>query len=298
MNERRQKIIEEAAKLLAQKGYHATSIQDIVEQSGMSKGSFYNYFQSKDELILSIFKHQQEEMMERMFAIEQNELLNSKEVFMEQIKVNLENLYAHKKFIHMQMTDMALQKNEAIYHFLFKMRAHYLNWLCKRLTEVYGTGISKYALDCATILTGMIKEYFFYIIIDRKEIELEQIVPFIFRRLDAIVSSFSEDEEPLLDEKLMKEFIHFHEMEKEAHQKHMLCLIRHINRKIGLLELDKKLSEKMLSSLHAFEQEFFHHDEKPREYIAEGLLLYLKKQGIPELEKELDQLAATAKMYF
>jgi AcrR family transcriptional regulator len=41
--DRREKIIQAAMKLFAQKGYHATSMQEIAEQSGMAKGSIYNY---------------------------------------------------------------------------------------------------------------------------------------------------------------------------------------------------------------------------------------------------------------
>lgn len=51
MAETRQKIIEHAAKLLEFQGYHATSLDDIVEGSGTPRGSLYYYFPAgKEEL--------------------------------------------------------------------------------------------------------------------------------------------------------------------------------------------------------------------------------------------------------
>ncbi|MEW6323906.1 MAG: TetR family transcriptional regulator C-terminal domain-containing protein [Nitrospirota bacterium] len=51
---KREQIIEQAAKLVHLKGFHHTSVDDILEASGAGKGQFYHYFQSKNELGLAI----------------------------------------------------------------------------------------------------------------------------------------------------------------------------------------------------------------------------------------------------
>lgn len=48
--ERRAQIIEAALACFGRKGYHNTTMDDIVAESGLSKGSLYWYFKSKDEL--------------------------------------------------------------------------------------------------------------------------------------------------------------------------------------------------------------------------------------------------------
>ena len=48
---RRARIMETALELFAGKGFHAASIANIARESGMSKGLFYNYFESKEALI-------------------------------------------------------------------------------------------------------------------------------------------------------------------------------------------------------------------------------------------------------
>lgn len=52
--ELRRKIIDCAWELFEQKGYNNTTVSDIIKASGTSKGGFYYYFRSKDELLDSL----------------------------------------------------------------------------------------------------------------------------------------------------------------------------------------------------------------------------------------------------
>jgi AcrR family transcriptional regulator len=47
-------ILESALKCFGEKGYHSTTMDDIVAYSNMSKGLIYNYFRSKEELYVSL----------------------------------------------------------------------------------------------------------------------------------------------------------------------------------------------------------------------------------------------------
>lgn len=50
----REKILDVSFQLFAQKGYDKTSIQDIVNALGMSKGAIYHHFASKEEILEAI----------------------------------------------------------------------------------------------------------------------------------------------------------------------------------------------------------------------------------------------------
>jgi AcrR family transcriptional regulator len=52
---RRFHILEAAMICFSQKGYHQTTMDDIVQQAGLSKGGLYVHFNSKKELFLSLF---------------------------------------------------------------------------------------------------------------------------------------------------------------------------------------------------------------------------------------------------
>ncbi|ETP72630.1 transcriptional regulator [Lachnospiraceae bacterium JC7] len=62
----KQKIVSAAWKLFYEQGYDDTTVDDIVFESGTSKGSFYHYFDSKDALLGSLnilFDEKYEELM-------------------------------------------------------------------------------------------------------------------------------------------------------------------------------------------------------------------------------------------
>jgi len=63
------KIVSAAWQLFYQQGYDDTTIEEIVELSGTSKGSFYHYFDGKDALLSSLsylFDEKYEELLETM----------------------------------------------------------------------------------------------------------------------------------------------------------------------------------------------------------------------------------------
>ena len=52
---RRDQILDAAAKLFAQNGFHSTTIRDIAKEAGIADGTIYNYFRNKPALLLGIF---------------------------------------------------------------------------------------------------------------------------------------------------------------------------------------------------------------------------------------------------
>jgi AcrR family transcriptional regulator len=51
---RRRQIIEAAASVFAAKGFHNTTTKEIAEAAGVSEGTIYNYFSSKEDLLLGM----------------------------------------------------------------------------------------------------------------------------------------------------------------------------------------------------------------------------------------------------
>jgi len=51
----REKIIQASIKLFIEKGYHGTTMDDIGAEIGVSKGTVYTYFKSKEELLKTIW---------------------------------------------------------------------------------------------------------------------------------------------------------------------------------------------------------------------------------------------------
>jgi TetR/AcrR family transcriptional regulator, cholesterol catabolism regulator len=64
----RQEILRTAARLFQQRGYDATSMNDISAALKLSKGGLYYHFQSKDEILFEIMNHAMEITQERVIA--------------------------------------------------------------------------------------------------------------------------------------------------------------------------------------------------------------------------------------
>ncbi|MCX7746667.1 MAG: TetR/AcrR family transcriptional regulator [Clostridia bacterium] len=52
---RKKCIMDTASRVFSQKGYHATTVKDIVDEAGISVGSFYFYFKNKEDLFEALF---------------------------------------------------------------------------------------------------------------------------------------------------------------------------------------------------------------------------------------------------
>src|SRR6185436_2727154 len=50
----RDQILDAASRLIYLRGYHCTSLDDVLRESGVGKGNFYYYFRSKEELGFAI----------------------------------------------------------------------------------------------------------------------------------------------------------------------------------------------------------------------------------------------------
>ena len=60
MENKREQIIRVASELILLKGFHSTSVDDILQHSGTKKGNFYFYFRSKEELGFAVIRYHME----------------------------------------------------------------------------------------------------------------------------------------------------------------------------------------------------------------------------------------------
>src|ERR1700730_14556313 len=56
-HESKTKFLNAAMHVIRVKGYSATRIEDVCEEAGLTKGTFFHYFRSKEELALAAADH-------------------------------------------------------------------------------------------------------------------------------------------------------------------------------------------------------------------------------------------------
>jgi AcrR family transcriptional regulator len=66
---KRLEVVDAAARVFAQRGYHATSIDDLVEATGLQRGGLYHYIEGKQDLLVAIHERFIEPLLESSRAI-------------------------------------------------------------------------------------------------------------------------------------------------------------------------------------------------------------------------------------
>ena len=76
-DERRGEILTVAQRLFHQKGYEQTSVQEIINEVGIAKGTFYHYFNSKIDLLDAIIKQMTDYILQGVMPIVEDETLSA-----------------------------------------------------------------------------------------------------------------------------------------------------------------------------------------------------------------------------
>lgn len=72
--EKRQDIIAKSGDIMYLKGYNATGVQEIADAAGIPKGSFYNYFENKEQFAIDLMESYCQmgcESMDKIFAMKE-----------------------------------------------------------------------------------------------------------------------------------------------------------------------------------------------------------------------------------
>lgn len=75
--DRRKQILRAAIEVFAERGFHRTRVSDIAKRAGVAYGLIYHYFESKDEVLNSLFEENWAVFLKVLRDIEQNEELGA-----------------------------------------------------------------------------------------------------------------------------------------------------------------------------------------------------------------------------
>lgn len=93
---RKQELLDAALNLFYEKGYHKTSINDIISRVGVTKGAFYYYFKSMDDVAESIALSEAAKLIEVAQKYADNNSLNALEkikgLMLDAINYNMTNV--------------------------------------------------------------------------------------------------------------------------------------------------------------------------------------------------------------
>lgn len=95
---RKQEILHAALQLFYEKGYENTTINNIIDELGVSKGAFYHYFESKEDVIISIAREYTEKSISIISSVIDRPSLSAIEKMNEIIKAINEFKYREREW--------------------------------------------------------------------------------------------------------------------------------------------------------------------------------------------------------
>ncbi|WP_347551189.1 TetR/AcrR family transcriptional regulator [Pseudalkalibacillus hwajinpoensis] len=286
--DKRKAILEAAVELIADKGYTHTSMQQIADSVGISKGSLYSFFPSKEDLIISIYEHYQQLVFERAFVVGLDGNIPADDRFAKQFQVQFEGIIEYKSYMKMHMRGESAQSSEKLEAMGHRMRGRLFSWLEHNLLELYGDKITPYKWDLMWMTQSIYTSYMGLMISSETELQPRELGRHIVRQIDLLACDFLDGKsKPLLDDEMMRPFSvgmdregAFTSFEKrESAWRALYEKIHSLSNAQYYLNVTDRISEESRNS-------------KPDELVMRGLLHLLKeadqlKEEVVALEKEL-----------
>ncbi|HEO8422425.1 TetR/AcrR family transcriptional regulator [Niallia sp. FSL W8-0635] len=276
MNKRKQHVMDKAHELFIENGFQQTSIQDILTASNISKGTFYNYFSSKNELLISIFKniYTELEWKRKQLLIGQDKTDST--LFIKQIEMLISTNNQYK--IISLFEEILFTKDEELKNYIKNRRVHEFGWIYNRLVDVCGAQNKTYLLDCSIMLMGMIhSSIYVHSLVYQDHANIHQIVQYCVNRILDMVNHLSNSKEVLLKPDTLYNWIALQSInDDDMGKKEILCMLY-------TFKADLKKEREFLTNHEKTEQLLTFIEEEieikhPRYFIIESTLISLMQE--------------------
>jgi len=272
MNDKQMQLIQAGIKLFAGKGYYHTSIQEIATEAGVSKGSFYIYFQSKEEFIAKAFQYFYKQLTERLEGVK-NENLPPRKILEKQITVLMGFIDNYKDFFSMHVREN-ISIGEDINKLIHEVKEYNFNWMKEIILSIYGNEQKSLLLDTIIQFDGLLNGYFKWIVVNNIEVDKTRAGAFIVARLDDIVHGMNTNAEKPLAYEVYQD------------KEEPLAILRN---KLNQLMISDKKRKQLQEVVAALEEETRKQTYNP--VIIQGLLAHFSQ--VEEVHEECKQLAET-----
>jgi AcrR family transcriptional regulator len=175
MSSARERLLESAKILFSQKGYYATSVEDIVASAGLSKGAFYFYFKSKEELFKSLVEEMHLNIVKRLENFLEREL-PLEDALIEHAKVFLEDIYQNRHIAQIFLFQL-MGTNEEFRELYYTKVSHLRELLTKMVDRAIQRGEITYknAENTVNLYAGFLRTLVLEYVFKEKEPDLEKV---------------------------------------------------------------------------------------------------------------------------
>lgn len=151
MNKTKRKIFETSMKLFADKGYDATSIEEITANVGVAKGTLYYHFSSKEE-IFNFLVEEGMKLLKNSISIKTAKMNNDLDRLRAIVLIQIKILFKYENFITIILSQIWGNDSRS------KMCRNYVFEYIQMIEEIVKEGIEKGEIvnkDASLIASGI-----------------------------------------------------------------------------------------------------------------------------------------------
>ncbi|CAH1209847.1 hypothetical protein PAECIP111892_03327 [Paenibacillus auburnensis] len=282
---KKEQIIKTAMQLFAVKGSSSTSMQEIAELCGISKGSLYLVFKSKEELERSIYIYCFRMIRDPLQREEQQSRSTPKEKLRNQVEILLTHVYELREFLQRQFQEIAGKGGTEVPEWIRKSSAPLLLWFQNKLEILYGREILPYTGDLFLFADGMIHAFIRLIFNQESPVAISRLADHLVDLLDIVAAGLlTGRKEPLIPPAILENWMN---VQEDTQRRNPLQLIKEMKALLASVPAAEQQSvEEGLESLAVLESEFLM--PNPRKVIIRGMLANLQEH--PVLHEKLAAL--------
>lgn len=270
---KKEEIMQSATHLFSEKGYSSTSVQEIANDCGISKGTLYSFFNSKEELLIQVIKHNHNKMLQQTMNVNLDSSLSAKERLIQKLVVQFEGFRKNKDFMGMLLRALPPRDNPQISLLMKRIRIAMVVWYKECLIEAYGDKVEPYIWDLVFMFQGALKEYATLSVHEKKDIDFQNAVRFIVGQFDRMIHHTT-DLEPVLTSQEMVEYESFEiDLEPETPEEQIDQLMEDLRGRIKNLSIREETRQDSILAIQSLQKEIRAHE--PRRFLIKSLLLYL-----------------------
>lgn len=185
-------IIQASLSLFSEKGYEATSVDEIARRSGMVKASFYKYFKSKEELLQGTIAFVQEDMEKQLEHIYLDSQLSPREKLSQFYIVVLERVYQSKMHLLIFSVPLLGSTDERIAQRVEALENSLSERLLHLMTNLYGEESYCYYYDIIFVIKSMLISYVRMSSLEFSMAEHQMLADFVMSITDMLVQQMND----------------------------------------------------------------------------------------------------------
>lgn len=291
--DKRQQILITAMQLFSAKGASETSMQEIAEVCGMSKGSLYLHFKSKEELEKSIYEHIIGRIKDEILRVDNDPLLEPREQLRKQAEVLLIHFMEIREFLLKQFHDQTVpgkppfDKDNAQQEIV-----QALQWFNHKLQVIYGPEVAPYTMEIAMLMGGILGTYIRFLFMPDFHLNVGQTAEHLIQLMDDVMASMLRRRpKPLIPLEVVLGQKDLCQVDLRS-PRHPLIVIKAMKNELKQLKLDHELRQDTLESLGIMEKELI--TLQPSRAVLKGMLRNLEGiEGLEDLYEELKNTITT-----